>query len=253
MIPLYPLVILPLFSTLTPLDASSPVFETVQKLADRLGFPLKKIVVIDGSKRSSHSNAFFTGIPFFSKTIVIFDTLLEKASMEEVEAILAHEMGHWSGNHVLVLLATSMFQVGLSLSVFLLFLNNEALLKAFGFTQSTPTIISLFLAATLFVPISAVMSLVTNAVTRRLEYDADAFAVKLGTAYATALKAALVKIHEQNLVRCPRPLLSLAEPLQAIYATDFLYSMYHNNHPTLVERLERLDEGIESIAEKKQE
>lgn len=88
MIPLYPNVIAPMFNTFTPLPETSPVYPRIKSLAAKLNFPLGQIWVIDGSKRSAHSNAYFYGLPFLTKQIVIFDTLLEKASPEEVEAIL---------------------------------------------------------------------------------------------------------------------------------------------------------------------
>ena len=198
MVPLYPLVILPLFNTLTPLDTKSPVFPLVQDLAKKLGFPLGKILVIDGSTRSNHSNAFFIGLPFLTKSIVLYDTLLATATPKEIEAILAHEMGHWKGNHVVYLLLSGLSQIALSLTTFLLFLNNAPLLAAFGFpadptsASNGPVIISLFLAANLFSPMSAILHCLSNTLTRALEYNADAFAVKLGESYAVNLKGALV-------------------------------------------------------------
>lgn len=92
MIPLYPLIILPLFNTLTPLKSDNPVYPKVKALATRLNFPLNEIWVIDGSKRSAHSNAFYYGVPFLSKSIVIYDTLLEKSTPEEIEAILGKSL-----------------------------------------------------------------------------------------------------------------------------------------------------------------
>lgn len=118
--------------------------------------------------------------------------------------VIAHELGHWAGSHVLILLGTSLLQTAFTLSIFILFLNNPSLLSAFGFSSSTTlshTLISLFLAANLFSPLSAVLQLAMNSVTRALEYNADNFAVKLGEEYAQNLKGALVRIHEDNLVR----------------------------------------------------
>lgn len=109
--------------------------------------------------------------------------------------------------HILILLGTSLVQTAFMLSTFILFLNNASLLSAFGFSGGAyaatggPTIISLLLAANLFSPMSAVLHLAMNSVTRALEYNADAFAVKLGAEYAKNLKGALVRIHEDNLVR----------------------------------------------------
>lgn len=108
---------------------------------------------------------------------------------------------------MLILLGTALVQTAFTLSTFILFLNNASLLSAFGFPTSAlsstavPTLISLLLAANLFTPLSAVLQLITNSITRALEYNADNFAVKLGPTYAKNLKGALVRIHEDNLVR----------------------------------------------------
>jgi STE24 endopeptidase len=96
-ITIYPIVILPLFNKLSPLEAG-PLKTGVEALAQKLHFPLSELYVIDGSKRSAHSNAYFFGLPW-KKHIVIFDTLIEKSETEEVVAVLAHELGHWSLNH----------------------------------------------------------------------------------------------------------------------------------------------------------
>ncbi|KAK4705483.1 STE24 endopeptidase, partial [Phenoliferia sp. Uapishka_3] len=253
MIPLYPYLIAPLFNKFTPLEESSPVYPLVSALSTKLGFPLGRVWVMDGSKRSSHSNAYFFGLPGLTKHIVIYDTLLTQASPEEVEAILgtlrtfisaslwkilntvsfssAHELGHWSHFHVPILLLTSLFQTSVTLLTFTLFLSNAHLVSAFGFpSTSPPTIISLLLAANVFQPLSAILSFAMNSITRILEYDADKFAAALGSSYAVSLKKALVRIHEENL---------------SIYGVDWIYSAYNHNHPTLCERLEALDGELE--------
>lgn len=181
------------------------------------------------------------------KHIVLYDTLLERSSPAEVEAILAHELGHWKGMHIVYLLFTSLVQVAFSLATFTLFLTNRPLLSAFGFHSYTPsystealpekfthllppssgpTIIALMLASMLFSPLSSVLKFVSNFISRQLEYDADAFAAKLGDSYAKNLKKGLVSIHEKNL---------------SLYDVDPLYSAYNYTHPTLVERLGALD------------
>lgn len=96
-ITIYPIMILPLFNKLTPLE-DGDLKTGVEKLATRLKFPLKELHVIDGSKRSAHSNAYFYGLPW-KKHIVIYDTLIEKSEPEEVVAVLGHELGHWKLNH----------------------------------------------------------------------------------------------------------------------------------------------------------
>lgn len=103
MITVYPLVILPMFNKLTPLEPGKLKTE-VEALATRLQFPLKHLYVIDGSKRSAHSNAYFYGLPW-SKHIVIYDTLIEKSEVSEVVAVLSHELGHWSEGHTTKLFA----------------------------------------------------------------------------------------------------------------------------------------------------
>jgi STE24 endopeptidase len=97
MITVYPIAILPLFNKLEPLKPGE-LKTAVEALAEKLKFPLKKLYVIDGSKRSAHSNAYFFGLPW-AKHIVIYDTLIDKSDTQEVVAVLAHELGHWSLSH----------------------------------------------------------------------------------------------------------------------------------------------------------
>ena len=104
-ITIYPIVILPLFNKLSPLEEGK-LKNGVEDLARRLSFPLKELYVIDGSKRSAHSNAYFFGLPW-KKHIVIYDTLIEKSEPEEVVAVLAHELGHWSLSHTMKLFGIS--------------------------------------------------------------------------------------------------------------------------------------------------
>lgn len=105
MITVYPIAILPLFNKLSPLEPGQ-LKDGVEGLAKRLNFPLSELYVIDGSKRSAHSNAYFFGLPW-KKHIVIYDTLIEKSESEEVVAVLAHELGHWSLGHTTKLFGIS--------------------------------------------------------------------------------------------------------------------------------------------------
>jgi STE24 endopeptidase len=105
MITVYPILILPLFNKLSPLQPGG-LKDGVEGLAKRLNFPLKELYVIDGSKRSAHSNAYFFGLPW-KKHIVIYDTLIEKSEEQEVVAVLAHELGHWSLGHTTKLFGIS--------------------------------------------------------------------------------------------------------------------------------------------------
>ena len=120
-ITIYPIFILPLFNKLSPLE-KGPLKDGVEALAKRLKFPLQELHVIDGSKRSAHSNAYFYGLPW-KKHIVIYDTLIEKSETEEVVAVLAHELGHWSLGHTTKLfgiaqVCTSNFRVDVDLTCF---------------------------------------------------------------------------------------------------------------------------------------
>ena len=108
-ITIYPILILPFFNKLSPLE-EGPLKTSVEALARRLQFPLKELYVIDGSKRSAHSNAYFYGLPW-KKHIVIYDTLIEKSETEEVVAVLSHELGHWSLGHTTKLFGIA--QVGI--------------------------------------------------------------------------------------------------------------------------------------------
>ena len=138
-ITIYPILIVPLFNKLTPLEPGE-LKEKVEALAVRLKFPLAELQVIDGSKRSAHSNAYFTGLPW-KKKIVIYDTLIEKSETEEVEAILAHELGHWSKGHTTKLLGISSFHLFYVFALFSVFINNQSLYKAFGFHNEQPIMI----------------------------------------------------------------------------------------------------------------
>ncbi|EGG10334.1 CaaX prenyl protease [Melampsora larici-populina 98AG31] len=247
----YPYLIAPLFNKYQRLS-EFPEYQEVQtrteNLAKRINFPLGRLWVIDGSKRSAHSNAFFFGLPGLTKHIVLYDTLLKQSTPAEVEAVLAHELGHWKMNHTVTLLGLSQFQIAFSLSIFRFFIWNSALFQAFGFSPlnssdpfSTnksiyPILIGFTLAQNLFTPLNSIMSFGSNSVSRRLEFQADHFAVRLGGSYANDLKWALVRISAEN---------------KATTSCDWLYSAFHHSHPTLPERLARLDDEVSDGKKKK--
>ncbi|KZT58025.1 hypothetical protein CALCODRAFT_495494 [Calocera cornea HHB12733] len=232
---LYPLVIQPLFNKLTPLEEGSTLKLRIEALATRLKFPLKHLYQIDGSKRSNHSNAYFYGLPW-SKHIVIFDTLIDQSSDEEVEAVLAHELGHWSMSHPTKMLLINQVHIFLLLSSFPPFLTSRTFLPSFGFptlpadtplTRPAPILPTFLLFQLLLQPIEHVMQFAMNAVTRAFEYQADAFAVGLGGDFRQRLGDALTKLHVKNL---------------STLHVDWLYSAYHYSHPTLPERLKAMDQ-----------
>ncbi|KAH9934007.1 peptidase family M48-domain-containing protein [Epithele typhae] len=242
MVVLYPTVIQPLFNKLSPLSEGD-LRGRIEALASKLKFPLKHLYEIDGSKRSSHSNAYFFGLPW-SKHIVIFDTLIKQSKAEEVEAVLAHELGHWYHIHPTKLLLVSQVHIFTILALFPAFLHAPPLLAAFNFPTAVaahpPTIVAFLLYQMLLTPMEAIVGIAINAISRRFEYEADRFACELQTMLSEAKMAdmgdrlgrALIALHVENL---------------STVWVDWLYSAYHHSHPTLTERLRALD-GYKSAA-----
>ncbi|KAI8057356.1 peptidase family M48-domain-containing protein [Syncephalis plumigaleata] len=222
MITIYPTLIQPLFNKFTPLPEGH-LRSKIEALAARIQFPLTKLYVIDGSRRSSHSNAYFFGF-YKNKRIVLFDTLLEHSTEEEVCAVLGHELGHWKLNHMVKNLTVA--QVHL-FTVFYLFSHcyrDINLYHAFGFTDNTmPVLIGFLLFNYIFSPVESILSFMMNMLSRKYEFEADAFAKKLG--YTEDLKSGLIKLHTKNL---------------GDMNPDPWFSAYHFSHPPLVERLAAL-------------
>ncbi|CAG8957935.1 hypothetical protein HYFRA_00000276 [Hymenoscyphus fraxineus] len=218
MITIYPIAILPLFNKLSTLEKGE-LKTAVEGLAAGLKFPLHELYVIDGSKRSAHSNAYFFGMPW-KKHIVIYDTLIEKSGTEEVVAVLAHELGHWSLGHTTKLFGISQAHFFYIFSLFSVFINNKSLYQSFGFTNTQPIIIGFILFSDALAPMDTVIKLLMNILSRKYEFEADAFAQKLG--YQTELARSLIKLQIQNL---------------STMDADWMYASYHFSHPILAERL----------------
>jgi STE24 endopeptidase len=169
---IYPVLIVPLFNKLEPLKPGK-LKESVEALAAKLQFPLSELQVIDGSKRSAHSNAYFTGLPWIGKKkIVIFDTLLEKSSEKEVEAVLAHELGHWKKNHTSRLLLITQGHLFYIFALFSVFINNRSLYADFGFHKEMPVLIGFLLFNEILSPTDSIVKLMMNVLTRSMEYEA---------------------------------------------------------------------------------
>ncbi|KAH9974408.1 peptidase family M48-domain-containing protein [Lactifluus volemus] len=266
MVILYPTIIQPLFNKLSPLPEGE-LRTRVEALASKLKFPLKHLYEIDGSKRSSHSNAYFFGLPW-SKHIVIFDTLVKQSKPEEVEAVLAHELGHWyylthetSSRDPTAPLYHPRPLPGVP--------QRAPFLRSFGFPESVasrppPIIAFSFIRYAIFcsleyklilgmafqmllTPLESVIGMALHAISRRFEYQADRFACDLPAILhvesaaekeamkdmGTRLGRALVRLHVDNL---------------STVWVDWLYSAYHHSHPTLTERLKALGEyGSEGL------
>ncbi len=215
---LYPTVIAPLFNKYEPLE-DGPLKTQIDALASRVKFPLTKVFVVDGSRRTAHSNAYFFGF-FKSKRIVLFDTLIQQVAPSELLSILGHEIGHWAHGHTLQMFAVSQLHLFAAFYLFSASLHNEALYASFGFS-ARPTIIGLFLFfQAVWAPIDKALSFVFTLWTRKNEFQADRYAVDLG--YAEDLQRGLVKLQIENLSN-PSP--------------DPWFSFYHYSHPPLTERL----------------
>jgi len=170
---IYPIVIIPLFNKLEPLKPGT-LKDAVEALAAKLKFPLDELQVIDGSKRSAHSNAYFTGLPW-KKKIVIYDTLLEKSSEKEVEAVLGHELGHWKRGHTTKLLAIVQTHLLSVFTLFSVFIHNQSLYRSFGFVNEQPILIGFLLFNEVLSPTDSILKLVMNILTRKMEFEAGSF------------------------------------------------------------------------------
>ncbi|XP_034204659.1 CAAX prenyl protease 1 homolog isoform X2 [Prunus dulcis] len=222
MMTLYPVLIAPLFNKFTPLPEGE-LRQKIEKLASSLKFPLKKLFVVDGSTRSSHSNAYMYGF-FKNKRIVLYDTLIQQCKDdEEIVAVIAHELGHWKLNHTMYSFIAVQILTFLQFGGYTLVRNSSSLFQSFGF-DTQPVIIGLIIFQHTIIPLQHLVSFALNLVSRSFEFQADAFAKKLG--YASALRAGLVKLQEENL---------------SAMNTDPWYSAYHYSHPPLVERLDAID------------
>src|SRR5215831_6664130 len=218
-----PAVIMPLFNKFTPLPDGS-LRERLFALARRTDFPTRSIEEMDGSKRSRHSNAFFTGFGRFRK-IVLFDTLVAQLAEPELESVLAHEIGHYKKRHVLKLLGVSLAGVFLGFAAIAWLARQQWFYQAFGFDYNAG------FAAANVVPAILLFALVAGTIgfwfsplihlwSRRFEYEADAFA-RATMGDAQPLVQALRKLTEKNLSNLtPHP----------------LYSGFYYSHPTQVER-----------------
>ncbi len=170
-----PVVILPLFNKFTPLEEGG-LKEAVEDYARARNFKMKGVFTMDGSRRSTKSNAFFAGFGRFRR-IVLFDTLIEKHKVEELVSILAHEMGHYKKGHILKSLLISILTMGLMFFILSLFINNRELFDAFKMKE-TSIYGSLLFFGFLYGPIEMILSIFGNMLSRKHEFEADLYAVK---------------------------------------------------------------------------
>jgi len=201
---LAPVVIMPLFNTFTPLE-NNDLKKKILDYTAREHFKLKGIFTMDGSKRSSKLNAFFTGFGKFRK-IVFFDTLIEKLSADEIVAVLAHEMGHFKKHHIWRMLAASVLQTGLMFFLLSLFIKNEGIFQAFRMEELS-TYASLVFFAFIYSPLNMLISIIFNYLSRIHEFEADRYAAET-TGKPENLVRGLKVLSKENLTNLtPHPLM----------------------------------------------
>lgn len=216
----YTSLIVPLFNKLVPISEGS-LKEKIETYSKKIGYSLNNIFIIDGSKRSTKANAYFSGIGP-KKTIALFDTLVEKHSEEELVAVLAHEVGHFKKKHVYQGLILSIIQIGLITFLFELCLNNSELINSLG-GKINSFHLGLVVFSMLYSPIGLITGIFMNILSRKNEYEADKFAKE--TYNGDALVLALKKLSVNSLSN--------------LYPHPF-YVFVHYSHPPLIKRLDAL-------------
>jgi len=216
----YSSIIVPIFNKQTPLE-DGELRTGIQAFADKVWFTLDNIFVIDGSKRSSKANAYFSGFGP-KKRIVLYDTLIKDLEVEELVAVLAHEIGHYKRKHTLQMLAFSIIQTWAMLYILGLALNYWEISQALWATTGSFHVWAIAFGI-LFTPISIVLGTLWSILSRKNEYEADDFAKQ--NYNAEKLESALIKLSRNNL--------SNLQPHPA-------YEFFHYSHPTVLKRLEAL-------------
>ncbi|MCG8563909.1 MAG: M48 family metallopeptidase [Desulfobacterales bacterium] len=220
---LIPTWIMPLFNRFSPIEEGE-LKEAIMAYARKINFPLTQVFVMDGSKRSTKSNAFFTGFGK-NKRIVLFDTLIQNHTTQELVGVLAHEMGHYKKKHIQTRLAMGAVHTGVIFFLLSLCLSMKSLFSAFFVT--TPSVYAgLIFFSLLMSPVDMVVSLGIQALSRKDEYEADRYAARtLGT--GEHLIKALKKLSVHNLSNLtPHP----------------LYVMLNYSHPPVIDRIRALDQ-----------
>ena len=193
--PVFTIFIAPMFNKFTPLQ-EGPLLNKIKDYLNKVNFPVQKLEVVDGSKRSSHSNAYFSGIGKY-KRIALFDTLIDQMDENEILAIIAHEVGHYKLKHIYSGIILSSIQSGIMLFILSLFINNEQLFSVF-YMDNLSVYASLVFFTMLYSPISMVVGVFFSIISRKNEFSADAYSAetaKLPESLITGLK----KLSKENL------------------------------------------------------
>jgi STE24 endopeptidase len=220
--------IMPLFNRFDPL-AEGELRNAIMDYARRIDFKLDNIFVMDGSKRSSKSNAFFTGFGQHRR-IVLFDTLIARHSVDELVAVLAHEMGHYKEKHMLKNLLIGILQAGIMFYILSFFISYKGLFQAF-YVNHVTVYAGLIFFGMLYAPLDGLMGIAVQALSRRHEYAADRFAVRTG-GEKNAMIEALKKLSVHNLSNLqPHP----------------FYVLLNYSHPPVLKRIEAIENYLVSI------
>ena len=214
-------VILPIFNKLKPLG-DGDLRVAIEEYAGKVGYSLKNIYVIDGSKRSTKANAFFSGLGP-KKTIALYDTLIEKHGEEELVAVLAHEVGHYKKKHIFLSMIFSILELGIMCFLFEMCMNQPIIAEALGSSQMSFHL-GLIGFSFLYSPIGLITGILSNVYSRKNEFEADEYAKS--TYDGSSLELALKKLSVDSLSNIyPHP----------------LYVFFHYSHPPLIERLRALN------------
>ncbi len=217
----YSTLIVPIFNKQTPLEKGE-LKDAIEKFSKKAGFTLQNIFVIDGSKRSTKANAYFSGLGA-KKRIVLYDTLINDLTTDEIVAVLAHEIGHYKKKHTLSGMALSILQTGITLYILSLFVSRPELSQALG-SERVSFVLGLIAFGVLYTPISLILGIGMNLLSRKNEYQADNFAKEHGC--KVGLISGLKKLSEKNLGNLtPHP----------------AYVFFHYSHPTLYQRIKAMD------------
>ena len=213
----YSNLIVPLFNKQVPLE-DGELRNKIEEFSILAGFKLKNIYIIDGSKRSTKANAYFTGLGP-KKRIVLYDTLVNDLSIPEIVAVLAHEVGHYKKKHTLWALLVSILDTGLTLFILSLFIASPSLSLSLG-SQIPSFHLAIIAFGILYSPVSLIIGLGSNSISRKNEYAADNYAAGFGK--ADELISALKKLSKKSLSNLtPHP----------------AYAFFHFSHPTLLQRI----------------
>jgi len=216
----YSNIIVPMFNKQTPLEEGE-LRDAIEAFASKAGFAVKNIYVMDASKRSSKANAYFTGFGA-KKRIVLFDTLINDLDTDEIVAVLAHEIGHYKKKHTIQGIIQSIIFSGIMLFLLSWFLDNEEIARALG-GEEPSFHLGMIAFSILFTPISMIIGIFSAILSRKNEYQADAYAASFGL--SEPLINGLKKLSVKSL--------SNLNP-------DPLYVFFHYSHPTLLQRMEAL-------------